>query len=167
MRDKPCQKGNQPCCCSASLSNLLFSFITRYAGLGCYTNTHTYLWLMTLFNILCIFIYEHTWYIWVDVACLILHCFTSKPISQYHLSLPVIKYTRSGVSLLWSMKELEILKVKCHKWVTHIPMKISGFDQLRDWFIELLSPYANWMMDPHLCWHGVQDSSPTERKSHV
>lgn len=41
MRDKPCQKGNQPCCCNASLLNLSFAFFTRYAGPGYYANTNT------------------------------------------------------------------------------------------------------------------------------
>lgn len=41
MKDKPCQKGNQPCFCNASLSNLSFAFFTRYA----YTNFP-----VTLFN---------------------------------------------------------------------------------------------------------------------
>lgn len=75
MKDKPCQKGNQPCFCNASLSNLSFAFFTRYA----YTNFP-----VTLFNNF--FLWGLAQYTQVDEACSTLHFSTSKPISQYHPS---------------------------------------------------------------------------------
>lgn len=86
MRDKPCQKGNQPCCYNASLLNHLHFFL-QYMLTQTHTPTQI---LMTLFNT-CIFSRGLTQCPGVDVACLTLHFSTSKPISQYCLPLPVIK----------------------------------------------------------------------------
>lgn len=74
MRDQPCQKGNQPCCFDASLSNLSFAFLfTRYA----YTNTHA----TTLFSTEC----GLTQCRGVSVACVPLYFKANKSIPPFHL----------------------------------------------------------------------------------
>lgn len=130
MRDQPCQRGNQPCRCDASLSNLSFAFLFARCA---YTNTHA----MTLFSTEC----GLTQCRGVNVACAPLYFKANKSIPPFHLWLN--RQGQGSISSHGTRRDIEgkdaTPELLLYQW---------RYQVLISWVIDSLSPSANQRPSP-------------------
>lgn len=147
MRDKPCQKGNQPCRCNASLSCLSCALFTRYA----YTNTHT-----------------HTYDSFQHLVCFLMgtHSAHRSRCGLFNTSLLHFKANKSIPFLYLWLNRWGLGSISSDPWDALRYWRLNAtqsyskyqwrYQVLIGWVIDLLSPSANQSIDARWHWSGVQ-----------